>query len=73
MSIITGQQLAVVTELTRLDAEAAGDPGIADPTWVLLTGAPDGGSGLHGHVHTNSELVVAARAEIAALSAAPDA
>ena len=67
------KQLAVVTELTRLVAEAAGDPGIADRTWVLLTEAPDGGWGLHGHAHTNSELVTAARAEIAALSAAPDA
>jgi phenylpyruvate tautomerase PptA (4-oxalocrotonate tautomerase family) len=66
-------ELAVVTELTRLVAEAAGDPGIADRTWVLLTEAPDGGWGLHGQAHTNSELVAAARAEIAALSAAPDA
>ena len=67
------KQLAVVTELTRLVAEAAGDPAIADRTWVLLTEAPDGGWGLHGQAHTNSELVAAARAEIAALSAAPDA
>ena len=67
------KQLAVVTELTRLVAEAAGDPGIADRTWVLLTEAPDGGWGLHGQAHTNSELVAAARAEIAALSAAPGA
>jgi phenylpyruvate tautomerase PptA (4-oxalocrotonate tautomerase family) len=67
------KQLAVVAELTRLVAEAAGDPGIADRTWVLLTEAPDGGWGLHGQAHTNSELVAAARAEIAALSAASDA
>src|SRR5215203_5842316 len=64
------KQLAVVAELTRLVAEAAGDPAIADRTWVLLTEAPDGGWGLHGHAHTNSELVAAARAEIAELSAA---
>ena len=64
------KQLAVVAELTRLVAEAAGDPGIADRTWVLLTEAPEGGWGLHGHAHTNSELVAAARAEIAALSGA---
>ena len=66
------KQLAVVAELTRLVAEAAGDPGIADRTWVLLTEAPDGGWGLHGHAHTNNELVAAARAEITELSAAQD-
>jgi phenylpyruvate tautomerase PptA (4-oxalocrotonate tautomerase family) len=66
------KQLAVVAELTRLVGEAAGDPGVADRTWVLLTEAPDGGWGLH-HAHTNSELVTAARAEITALSAAGDA
>ena len=66
------KQLAVVAELTRLVAEAAGDPGIADRTWVLLTEAPDGGWGLHGHAHTNSELVAVARVEIAELSAARD-
>jgi phenylpyruvate tautomerase PptA (4-oxalocrotonate tautomerase family) len=65
------KQLRVVTELTRLVAEAAGDPAIADRTWVLLTEAPDGGWGLKGHAHTNSELVTAARAEIATLSASP--
>ena len=67
------KQLAVVAELTRLVAEAADDPGLADRTWVLLTEAPNGGWGLHGHAHTNSELVAAARAEIAGLSAARDA
>jgi phenylpyruvate tautomerase PptA (4-oxalocrotonate tautomerase family) len=67
------KQLAVVAELTRLVVEAAGDPSIADRTWVLLTEASDGGWGLHGQAHTNSELVAAARAEIAALSGAPDA
>ena len=66
----TDKQLAVVAELTRLVAEAAGDPGIAERTWVLLTEAPDGGWGLHGHAHTNSELVAAARVDIAALSTA---
>lgn len=41
-----------------------------DRTWVLLTEAPEGGWGLHGVAHTNAELVMAARAEIAALQAA---
>lgn len=61
------KQLAVVAELTRLVANAAGDPTLSDRTWVLLTEAPDGGWGLHGHAHTNAELVTAARAEVASL------
>jgi hypothetical protein len=36
---------------------------------VLLTEAVDGGWGLWGHAHTNAELVDAARAQIAELSA----
>jgi phenylpyruvate tautomerase PptA (4-oxalocrotonate tautomerase family) len=61
------KQLAVVAELTRLVANAAEDPSLSDRTWVLLTEAPDGGWGLHGHAHTNAELVSAARAEMASL------
>ena len=63
------KQLAVVEQLTALVAEAAGDPAQRERTWVLLTEAPDGGWGLHGVAHTNEELVLAARAEIAALQA----
>lgn len=59
------KQIAVVERLTALIAEAAGDPGLAERTWVLLTEAPEGGWGLWGHAHTNAELVTAARAEIA--------
>lgn len=62
------KQLAVVRGLTEIVATAAGDPTLADRTWVLLTEAPEGGWGLHGHAHTNEELVAAARAEIASLS-----
>jgi phenylpyruvate tautomerase PptA (4-oxalocrotonate tautomerase family) len=62
------KQLAVVARLTSLVAEAAGDPSLADRTWVLLTEAAPGGWGLHGHAHTNEELVAAARAEIASLA-----
>jgi phenylpyruvate tautomerase PptA (4-oxalocrotonate tautomerase family) len=64
------KQLAVVRELTGIVAAAAGDPGLADRTWVLLTEAPEGGWGLHGHAHTNAELVAAARAQLAELAAA---
>ena len=63
------KQLAVVSRLTALVVEAAGDPSLADRTWVLLTEAPDGGWGLAGHANTNEELVAAARAQIAELQA----
>jgi phenylpyruvate tautomerase PptA (4-oxalocrotonate tautomerase family) len=69
-----GKQLAVVERLTDIAVKAAGDPGLASRTWVLLTEAPDGGWGLSGHANTNDELVAAARAQIASLRAGrPDA
>ena len=64
------QQLEVVRRLTEIVADAAGDPGLAQRTWVLLTEAVPGGWGLLGHANTNDELVGAARAQIAELSAA---
>jgi phenylpyruvate tautomerase PptA (4-oxalocrotonate tautomerase family) len=66
-----GKQLAVVERLTAIAADAAGDPGLASRTWVLLTEAPDGGWGLAGHANTNEELVAAARAQLASLAAPP--
>ena len=63
-------QLEVVRQVTDIVAAAAGDPTLADRTWVLLTEAPDGGWGLAGHADTNAELIAAARAQIAELSAA---
>ena len=63
------KQLAVVSQLTQIVAQAAGDPTIVERTWVLLTEAYDGGWGLKGHANTNEELVAAARAEIASLAA----
>ena len=63
------QQLALVDRLTRLVVEAAGDPELAQRTWVLLTEAPEGGWGLWGHAHTNAELVAAARERLAAPTA----
>jgi phenylpyruvate tautomerase PptA (4-oxalocrotonate tautomerase family) len=59
----------VVSRLTTLVADAAGDSSLSDRTWVLLTEAPDGGWGLAGHANTNQELVAAARAQIAELQA----
>jgi phenylpyruvate tautomerase PptA (4-oxalocrotonate tautomerase family) len=63
------KQLAVVRQLTDLIAAAGADPSLTGRTWVLLTEAPDGGWGLAGHANTNAELVTAARAQIAELSA----
>jgi phenylpyruvate tautomerase PptA (4-oxalocrotonate tautomerase family) len=60
------KQLGVVERLTALVVEAAGNPGLKERTWVLLTEAPDGGWGLWGHAHTNAELVQAARDQLAA-------
>lgn len=62
------KQLAVVAELTRIVAAAAGDPGLSERTWVLLTEAIEGGWGLWGHAHTNEEIIGAARAEIGRLT-----
>ena len=62
------KQLAVVRRLTEIVAAAAGDPSLAERTWVLLTEAPEGGWGLWGHAHTNTELIAAARNQIAQLS-----
>lgn len=61
------KQLAVVARLTEIVAEAAGDPTLAERTWVMLTEAVAGGWGLKGHANTNDELVTAARAQIAEL------
>ena len=63
------KQLAAVARLTAVVVDAAGDPSLADRTWVLLTEAPDGGWGLAGHANTNDELVAAARAQLASMSA----
>jgi phenylpyruvate tautomerase PptA (4-oxalocrotonate tautomerase family) len=61
------KQLAVVRQFTDLVATAAGDSSLAERTWVLLSEAVEGGWGLAGHANTNSELVDAARAQIAEL------
>lgn len=60
------RQLGVVKELTEIVASAAGDPGVAERTWVLLTESPEGGWGVAGHANTGADLAQAARAELAA-------
>ena len=63
------KQLSVVKELTEIIAAAAGDPSLAERTWVLLTESPEGGWGVAGHANTGADLAQAARAEIAARAA----
>ena len=62
------KQLAVVAQLTSIVADAAGDPSLADRTWVLLTEAPEGGWGVAGHAYTNDELVAETRKRLAELA-----
>ena len=63
------KQLGVVKELTEIVADAAGDPALAERTWVLLTESPEGGWGVAGHANTGADLAQAARAEMAAAAA----
>src|SRR5487761_1101122 len=58
------KQLGVVRELTDIVA-AAGDPSLAERTWVLITESPEGGWGLAGHANTSADIVAAARRELA--------
>ena len=62
------KQLNVVRQFTDLIAAKADNPSLSTRTWVLLTEAVDGGWGLDGHANTNTELVEAARAQIAELA-----
>jgi phenylpyruvate tautomerase PptA (4-oxalocrotonate tautomerase family) len=63
------KQLGVVKELTEIIAAAAGEPKLAERTWVLLTESPDGGWGVNGHANTGADLTAAARAELTAIAA----
>ncbi|MBL7550383.1 tautomerase family protein [Frankia sp. AgB1.9] len=58
------KQLAAVRRLTDAIAETAGDPGLTERTWVLLTEAPEGAWGIAGHANTNAELVTLARKQL---------
>lgn len=55
------KQLGVVKELTDIVAAAAGDPSLAQRTWVLLTESPDGGWGIAGQANTNADIAQLAR------------
>jgi phenylpyruvate tautomerase PptA (4-oxalocrotonate tautomerase family) len=59
------KQLGVVRELTDIVAAAAGDPGLTDRTWVLITESPEGGWGMGGHANTGADIAAAARRALA--------
>ena len=59
------KKLGVVREMTAIIAAAAGDPDLAQRTWVLIAEAPDGGWGIDGHAYTNAEIAETARKELA--------
>jgi phenylpyruvate tautomerase PptA (4-oxalocrotonate tautomerase family) len=58
------KQLGVVKELTDIVAAAAGDPGVRERTWVLLTESPEGGWGIAGQANTNADIAALARAAL---------
>ena len=62
------KQLGVVRELTDIVAAAAGDPTVAERTWVLITESPEGGWGINGHANTGADIAGAARSQLAALA-----
>jgi phenylpyruvate tautomerase PptA (4-oxalocrotonate tautomerase family) len=59
------KQLGVVRELTDIVASSAGDPALAERTWVLITESPDGGWGIAGQANTGSDIAQAARQALA--------
>ena len=63
------KQLGVVKELTDIVAAAAGEPKLAERTWVLITESPEGGWGVGGHANTGADIAAAARAELGAIAA----
>ena len=60
------KQLGVVKELTEIVVAAAGDPSLADRTWVLITESPEGGWGIDGQANTSDDIVASARAALQA-------
>jgi phenylpyruvate tautomerase PptA (4-oxalocrotonate tautomerase family) len=64
------KQLGVVKELTDIVVTAAGDPTLAERTWVLIYESPEGGWGINGRANTGADIATAARAELAAIAAA---
>src|SRR5271155_1522587 len=63
------KQIGVVKELTDIVATAAGDPTVANRTWVLITESPEGGWGINGRANTGADIAALARAELSATAA----
>jgi phenylpyruvate tautomerase PptA (4-oxalocrotonate tautomerase family) len=55
------KKLGVTKEMTAIVAAAAGDPSLAERTWVLISETPDGGWGIGGQAYTNAEIAETAR------------
>jgi len=64
------KQLGVVKEMTEIVAAAAGDPTLAERTWVLIAEAAEGGWGIDGRAYTAAEIGETAKRLLAA--ARPD-
>jgi phenylpyruvate tautomerase PptA (4-oxalocrotonate tautomerase family) len=64
------KQLGVVAEMTEIIARAAGDPTLAERTWVLIYESPEGGWGIAGHANTGADIAQAARNELGSIAAA---
>lgn len=60
------KQLGVVKDLTEIVSKAAGDPSLAQRTWVLIVESPDGGWGIAGHANTNADIALLARQALGA-------
>jgi phenylpyruvate tautomerase PptA (4-oxalocrotonate tautomerase family) len=58
------KQVGVVKEMTDIVSKAAGDPGLVNRTWVLITESPDGGWGIDGDALTSAGIAAAARKEL---------
>src|SRR6266487_3298624 len=55
------KKLGAVREMTEIVTVAAGDPTLAERTWVLISEAPEGGWGIDGHAYLNAEIADTAR------------
>ena len=66
------KQLEVVARLTSIVADAAGDPSLADRTWVLLTEAAEGGWGIAGTAFGREEFTALAAKRSSHAGRSPD-
>ena len=55
------KKIGVIKDITAIIADAAGDPSLANRTWVLIVEAPDGGWGINSRANTNADIAETAR------------